>query len=236
MIETMQKPAPAPHHSPAMTLLIADDHWVVRESLKRVARTIDPAIAIEEASNFDEALAAIDRNPAVNLLLVDLIMPGFAEFEGLELLRRRFPAIPVVVFSIHEDPDYVRRAIQHGVIGYVPKSADAAEIQLALTRVFSGEVYFPRELLARTWTPPRPEPVTGNPTSPTTALTSREDEILTLLGLGKSVADIAGLLAITRQTVRVHLGNAMRKLGLRNREAAIRFAVAHAAKADGPRS
>jgi DNA-binding NarL/FixJ family response regulator len=232
MIQTMPEPSPSPYQSPAMTLLIADDHWVVRESLKRVARTIDPAITIEEASNFDEALAVIDRNPSVNLLLVDLIMPGFAEFEGLELLRRRFPAIPVVVFSIHEDPEYVRRAIQHGVIGYVPKSADAAEIQLALTRVFSGEVYFPRELLTRTWTPTRPEPPARAPVA-TAGLTGREDEILTLLGLGKSISDIAGLLSITRQTVRVHLGNAMRKLGLRNREAAIRFAVAHAEKADG---
>ncbi|MFO1151701.1 MAG: response regulator transcription factor [Alsobacter sp.] len=218
-----------------ITLLIADDHWVVRESLKSVARSIDPAVVVEEASNFDEALAVLHQNPAINLLLVDLIMPGFAEFEGLELLRSRYPGTPIVVFSIHEDPEYVRRAIQHGVIGYVPKSADAAEIQRALSRVMGGEVYFPRDLLTRTWSAAKPEEPARSAQA-ASPLTAREDEILVLLGRGKSTADIAGLLAITRQTVRVHLANAMRKLGLKNRESAIRFAVAHAAKVEGAKT
>lgn len=221
--------APLPKSSPALTILIADDHWVVRESLKQVARSIDAAVTILEAATLEETIAALERHPYVGLILVDLVMPGIKDFEGLELLRRRYPAIPVAVISIHEDPDYVRQAIQNGVIGYIPKSANAEEIRRALTRIFGGEVYFPRDLLTRSW-PVAAEAETDEPQHDGPRLSEREDEIITLLGEGRSVNDIADALSITPQTVRVHLGNAMRKLGLKTREAAVLYAVQRAAK------
>lgn len=224
--------APLRKTAAAMTILIADDHWVVRESLKQVARGIDAGLDIKEAATLEEALAVLDRNPAVGLILIDLVMPGVKDFEGLELLRRRFPSIPVAVISIHEDPDYVRRAIQTGVIGYIPKSANADEIRRALTRMFEGEVYFPRDLLTRTWQGAQQsadEPGEGEGPR----LSEREDEVLKLLGGGHAVAEIAELLGITAQTARVHLGNAMRKLGLRNREAAILYASRRYGQAGG---
>jgi len=221
--------AALPKSAPALTILIADDHWVVRESLKQVARSIDAGIDIKEASTFEEALSILDSHRYVGLILVDLVMPGVKDFEGLELLRRRFPTIPVAVISIHEDPDYVRQAIQNGVIGYIPKSASADEIRRALTRIVEGEVYFPRDLLTRSWPVAAEEPVEESQ-SPGPRLSEREDEILALLGEGRGVPDIAETLGITPQTVRVHLGNAMRKLGLKNREAAILYAVNRSAK------
>jgi DNA-binding NarL/FixJ family response regulator len=221
--------AALPKSVPAFTILIADDHWVVRESLKQVARGIDASVDIKEASTFEEALAILDDHPYIGLILVDLVMPGAKELQGLELLRRRFPAIPVAVISIHEDPDYVRQAIQNGVIGYIPKSANAEEIRRALTRIFEGEVYFPRDLLTRSW--PVASEASAEASDRAPRLSEREDEILTLLGEGRAVNGIAKALGITPQTVRVHLGNAMRKLGLKNREAAIRFAVTRSGKA-----
>ena len=217
--------APLLKPAPAMTILIADDHWVVRESLKQVARGIDASVDIKEAATLEEALSVLEHNPHVGLILVDLVMPGIKDFEGLELLRRRYPAIPLAVISIHEDPDYVRQAIQNGVIGYIPKSANAEEIRRALTRIFGGEVYFPRDLLTRSW-PAVAEtetPANAEPDGP--RLSDREDEVLQLLGEGRAINDIAETLGITAQTARVHLGNAMRKLGLKNREAAILYAV-----------
>lgn len=218
---------PASDSPPPLTILIADDHWVVRESLKQVAHGLDNRLVVEEAGNFDEALAILNRNPAVGLLLVDLIMPGFTEMEGLRLIRSKFPAIPIVIVSVHEDPDYVQRAIQHGVVGYIPKSSGPDEIENALRRVLAGEVAFPRELITRGWSGGAAAQPDANADDKTQAedLSRREREIIVLLGQGYSVADIADRLSISRQTVRVHTGNAMRKLDLRTREALIRYAV-----------
>ncbi len=216
--------APLRKPASAMTILIADDHWVVRESLKQVARGIDAGVDIKEAASLEEAIVILERSGPISLILIDLVMPGMKDFEGLELLRRRFPSIPVAVISIHEDPDYVRQAIQNGVIGYIPKSANAEEIRRALTRIFDGEVYFPRDLLTRSW-PGAAESATNDENDPNAPrLSEREDEVMKLLGGGHAVSEIAELLGITAQTARVHLGNAMRKLGLRNRESAILYA------------
>ncbi|WP_426289770.1 response regulator transcription factor (plasmid) [Ensifer adhaerens] len=218
--------------STGMTILIVDDHWVVRESLKQVARSLSDSFTVKEASNFAEALEILDRDPSVGLLLVDLVIPGFREFEGVQLLRRRYPSVPIVVISVHEDPNYVMEAIRHGVIGYIPKSANAEEIKRALTRVLAGEVAFPRDIIARGLSE---EPVLSaantaseEKNSKLTLLTHREIEILGRLGRGIALFDIADELQISRQTVRVHLGNAMRKLGLTTREGAIHFATEHA--------
>ncbi|VDC24853.1 response regulator transcription factor [Pseudogemmobacter humi] len=215
----------APDLGSPLTILIADDHWVVRESLKQVAQGLDSNLRIEEAGGFNEALAVLQDNPDVGLLLIDLVMPGFTEMEGLRLIRSNYPSIPIVIVSVHEDPHYVLRAIQHGVIGYIPKSSGPEEIQLALQRVLAGEVAFPRNLIARGWSEQPPPETPPAPDAARAGLSRRESEILVLLGSGCSIQDIAGQLEISRQTVRVHLGNAMRKLDLRTREAAIRYAV-----------
>ena len=216
----------APSFSSPRTILIADDHWVVRESLKQVAQGLDNTLRVEEAGGFHEALAKLQENPDVGLLIIDLIMPGFSEMEGLRLIRSSYPSLPIVIVSVHDGPNYVLRAIQHGVIGYIPKSSGPEEIQHALQRVLAGEVAFPRELIARSWIEGNSEETTSSrgPLRPT-GLSRRESEIMLLLGQGCSIQDIAEALPISRQTVRVHLGNAMRKLELRTREAAVRYAI-----------
>lgn len=223
--------APLRKSAAAMKILIADDHWVVRESLKQVARGIDAGVDIKEAATLEEACNVLECNPSIGLILIDLVMPGVKDFEGIELLRRRFPTIPVAVISIHEDPDYVRQAIQNGVIGYIPKSANAEEIRRALTRIFDGEVYFPRDLLTRSWSGAADQTRDDAFQTEGVRLSDREDEVMKLLGGGHAVAEIAELLGITAQTARVHLGNAMRKLGLRNRETAILYASQRYGKA-----
>lgn len=213
----------------AMRILIADDHWVVRESLKQVAKSLDKDNTVIEAASFNDALDILVETPDIGLMLIDLIMPGFGEFEGLKLLRSKYPSIPIVVVSIHEDPEYVLNAIAHGVIGYIPKSASSQEIRRALIRVISGEVAFPRDIIARTVSPPSgvttATATTAARDSLSDLLTAREREIFVLLGRGTGLSEIAEHLTISRQTVRVHLGNAMKKLRLSTREAAIRYAL-----------
>ena len=215
----------------SMKVLIADDHWVVRESLKHVTKKLSRHYEPVEAADFKEALAILEKEPDIGLMLVDLIMPGFREFEGLKLLRNRYPHIPIVVISIHDDPERVLEAIGHGVIGYIPKSADADEIMRSLTRVISGEVSFPRQIIEQSGRVSSPEEDRSSEASSAKRLdnlTGRERDVLALIGEGTPVSKIAAELSISPQTVRVHLGNAMKKLDLGNREEAIRFAVKNA--------
>jgi len=210
-----------------MKILIADDHWVVRESLKQVMKKVSRTFEPFEAATFEESLQILREHGDIELMLVDLIMPGFEEFAGLKRLRSEFPEIPVVVVSVHEDVEYVIQSINHGVIGYIPKTAGAPEIIRALTLVLSGEVAFPRQILERSRpTAERAErPKEGGQAAGIESLTNREREVLGLLGKGLSAARIARELRLSPHTVRVHVGNLMRKLGLKDRSEAIHYAV-----------
>jgi DNA-binding NarL/FixJ family response regulator len=212
-----------------MKILIADDHWVVRESLKQVMKKVSKTFEPFEAATFEEAIDILRDNADIELMLVDLIMPGFEEFAGLKRLRSEFPEVPIVVVSVHEDVEYVIQSINHGVIGYIPKTAGAEEIIRALTLVLSGEVAFPRHILERSQPArdrsERPRAPTAATAAAIDSLTNREREVLGLLGKGMSAARIAGELDLSPHTVRVHVGNLMRKLGLKDRAETIHYAV-----------
>jgi DNA-binding NarL/FixJ family response regulator len=215
-----------------MKILIADDHWLMRKSLKEVLQKLDRSNSTYEASSFNECIGILEREPNIDLVLADLVMPGFNEFDGLAQLRTLFPEIPMAVVSVHEDRARVMQALDLGVIGYIPKSATGSEIQVAFERLLAGEIYVPRRLLER-HDGGLPAP-TRAPTSPPTevrenggldVLTNRERGVLDLLGKGYSVQRIAVELGLTTHTTRVHLSNLMRKLGLQDRSAAIHYAV-----------
>jgi DNA-binding NarL/FixJ family response regulator len=213
-----------------MKVLIADDHWVVRESLKQVMHRLHETLEIFEAETFDEAAAILAKHNDIDLLLVDLVMPGSDEFSGLRRLRADYPDVPVVVISVHEDVDHVLRSVEHGVIGYIPKSAGGLEIERALERVLAGEVSFPRRIIERSAaaTPPKTKaPSTVPADRDLDALTGRERDVLSLLGRGYSVKRIAEELELSSQTIRVHLGNVMKKLNIRDRAAAVHYAIRH---------
>lgn len=199
-----------------MKVLLADDHWIVRDSLKHAMRSVGPQVEVLEASNFDEAVDLLRKNPDTALMMVDLVMPGFTEFNGLRMLRSTYPDIPIVVVSVHEERDYVIRAIEEGVIGYIPKSAEGAEVLRALTLVLSGEVYFPRSILQnsdRTQSAyPQSDPRGAGRDGGDAELTPRETEVHALQAAGHSNADIAERLGLSTNTVRVHLRNISMKL------------------------
>lgn len=217
-----------------MKILIADDHWMVRESLKQVMRRLRQTLDAYEAETFGEAIATLLAHPDIDLVLVDLVMPGFDEFAGLQRIREQFPNVPVVVVSVHEDLEHVLRSVEQGVIGYIPKSAAGPEIERALERVLAGEVSFPRRIIERSAGAGSPRPAVEPPTPPAGAydsLTARERDVLSLLGRGYSVKRIAEDLDLSSQTVRVHLSNLMKRLGLRDRSAAIHYAISLANEA-----
>lgn len=211
-----------------MKILIADDHWIVRETLKQVVKQVGRMDEILEASTFGEVMKTIDAQPAIGLILVDLIMPDFEAFEGLKALRRRVPHVPVVVISVHENREYVLKAIGHGVVGYIPKTAPPGELLSALKLVLEGHVSFPRHILQQAPDEFAVQPGAAHPSSasaPPVKLTEREDDVLALLGQGTTVSEIAQTLSLSPHTIRVHISNMMHRLGIGNRTALIHYAV-----------
>lgn len=211
-----------------MKVLFADDHWVVRESLKLVMKRLDRDIQTLEAGTFQEARDILHQHNDIDVMLVDLIMPGFDQFAGLRELRAEFPEVPIIVVSVHDDAEHILRAIGHGVVGYIPKTATPHEIERALVRVIAGEVSFPREILQGTKGADRTGKDSRKPVAQTTKLTTREAEILEHLSQGRSVSRIAEILSLSPNTVRVHVGNLTRKLGLKDRASLIHYAVSTA--------
>lgn len=219
-----------------MKVIIADDHWVVRQSLKQIMRRLNQTLQIYEAETFGELTALLAEHPDTSLILLDLVMPGFDGLSGLRSLRAEFPDIPVVIVSVHEDVDHVIRSVEQGAIGYIPKSAAGPEIERALERVLAGEVSFPRRIIERSHAPAKPAreadtTARGEPDRNIDALTERERAVLELLGGGSSIKSIAEELGLSSQTVRIHLGNAMKKLNLRDRTSAVHYAVTHFGRA-----
>ncbi|UPJ79775.1 response regulator transcription factor [Bradyrhizobium sp. 183] len=209
-----------------MKVLFADDHWMVRESLKLVMKRLDRGLETLEAGTFQEAREILRQHAGIDVMLVDLIMPGFDSFAGLRQLRSEFPDVPIVVVSVHDDSEHILRSISHGVVGYIPKTAAPREIERALERVLAGEVSFPREILQRAKGAEAntEEPLTSTSNLAST-LTRRENEILRLLGRGRSIVKIAEALSLSPNTVRVHVGNLTKKLGLKDRPSLIHYAV-----------
>jgi DNA-binding NarL/FixJ family response regulator len=205
-----------------LTILIADDHWMVRESLKAVLRRLDRGQTVLEASSFDEALEVLSANHDVEMFFVDLVMPGVDEFVGLQRVRSEFPDVPIAVVSVHEDRERLMFAIEAGAVGYIPKSASGQEIESAIERILAGDVYFPRRLIRQSASSTPPVEI---PNDAVASLTPREKELLGFLGNGYSVRKIAEALGISDHTVRVHLSNLVRKLGHSDRAETIHFAI-----------
>ncbi|MFG1465658.1 response regulator transcription factor [Xanthobacter sp. DSM 24535] len=212
-----------------MKVLIADDHWMIRASLKYAMKSVGIAFEPLEASNFQEAMDIVRANPDIELMLIDLVMPGLSEFEGLRTLRSRYPDIPIAVISVHEDREHVLQAISEGVIGYIPKSADGAELLKGLTTVLNGDVYFPRDVLQGSRHHRGPGTEARRDADKPATLTAREDEVLELIAQGLSNFNIAEELGMSPNTVRVHLRNIGRKLNLKDRSEFISYGVTHAA-------
>ena len=199
-----------------MKVLIADDHWMIRSSLKHAIAELTHSYVTYDAGTYDDAIEILKENPDTDLVLLDLVMPGLAEFEGVRRLRKNYPDIPIAVISVHEDRDHVLNAIKEGVIAYIPKSAEGSELIRALKLVLDGNVYFPREILqGARLTHSAPKTADADGSGPSGALTAREEEVQGLVQKGFTNAKIAETLGLSANTVRVHIRNIGLKLQLK---------------------
>jgi DNA-binding NarL/FixJ family response regulator len=211
-----------------MKLLLADDHALFREGMAHVLMQLDNQIELFEAGTCDQALEIAAGQPDLDLLLLDLNMPGTCGLAAVRAFRQKFPDLPLVVLSAVEEHDDVEQVLDAGALGFIPKSSSAQVMLSALRLVLSGGVYLPPLLLNRA-APPPARSAQQAPAARTGAalygrmesLTDRQLEVLRLLAEGKPNKLIARALTLSEGTVKIHLAAIFRALNVNNRTEAV---------------
>jgi DNA-binding NarL/FixJ family response regulator len=206
-----------------ISVLLADDHAIVREGLRAVLQTVPDLHLAGEAADGQEALRLLDRLKP-DVLVLDMMLPGLNGREVARQAAKRAPRTKVVILSMHADPAYVVAALQAGAAAYVVKEAGVEELVKAIREAVAGGRYL---------SPPLSESALGDyarraggtPADPYESLTPREREVLQLTAEGHSGAAVAERLFISPRTVETHRANLMRKLGLRNQKEMVRYAL-----------
>jgi DNA-binding NarL/FixJ family response regulator len=213
-----------------MKILIADDHRLVIEAVKAKLAELAPGIDFVLAMSVDELLASASDD--LDLAMIDLNMPGAEGQSHIDEMRRRHPAVPVIVLSGTEDPTVMRTAIERGVLGFIPKAYSPDVMISAVRLVLAGGVYVPPMMLSAV----PAGIVAGVPAAETArhlggasptldhlrnVLTDRQVEVLQLLSQGKPNKLIGRSLGISEGTVKIHLAAIFRALNVRNRTEAV---------------
>ncbi len=198
------------------SLLIADDHPLFRAALRNAAVGAVADVEVREADSLDSVLAALEAEPNIDLVLLDLHMPGNHGLAGLAAIRAQFPAVAVVLVSANEDPHIVRRALDHGAAGYIPKSAGLDELRSAIRAVLACEQWLPPALRAAVTRAPS-APADSNLAARLASLTPQQFRVLVLVAEGLLNKQIADRLDVQERTVKAHLSAIFEKLGARNR-------------------
>lgn len=203
-----------------MKLLIVDDHPLFRDGLAALLRQADADTVLLQASSTEDALDLVDEQ-VVDAVFMDLMMPGLSGEAAVREFSRRHPDLPVVVLSSSESASDVRRVLNAGAKGYIPKSATAQTIVSALKLVLSGNTYVPPLLITAV-----AEPADGpsNAGSRSLAqLTERQVDVLRYLKDGLTNKEISARLGIAEKTVKVHIAAIFKTLNVVNRTQAAKF-------------
>lgn len=217
----------------AMKILIVDDHQLFREGVALLLRRLADDLDLLQASNCDEAFSLCEANASIDLILLDLNMAGMDGLDGLSVFRERFAEIPVVVLSTSDDQPTVRRAIDRGAMGFIPKNSSSEIMLSALRLVLAKGIYLPRNILtadpshAPLGDPQRSFPAvlrlpTAGPLTPLDlGLTPRQADVLHLVLQGKPIKLICRELGLAEGTVKSHVSAVLRALNVTTRTQAI---------------
>ena len=213
-----------------MKILVVDDHALIRTALRGVLGDLHRDVTVLEASNCRGAFDLIEAQPDLDLVLLDLSLPGIHGLAALEELRTRHPALPVVVLSSANDRASVAQALDQGAMGYIPKLSSNEVLISALRLVLSGGIYIPPEILARLESPPAADRQSaaasersGPPrrTPADLGLSGRQAQVLRLLLEGKSNKLICRELDLAESTVKNHVTLILKALNVTSRTQAV---------------
>lgn len=204
-------------------LVIADDHAIVREGLKRIVSDAQDMQVIGEAGDGNEVLRIV-REQEFDVLVLDLSMPGRSGMELIRLVKAERPKLRILVLSMHQESQYAVRAIKSGASGYLTKESAPDQLVLAIRKIAAGGAFITAEVAERLALGAMPG---GAPAAPHEALTEREFEVFRQLVAGHSVTEIGTRLNVSVKTVSTHKANLLQKLGLQNQSELVRYAIRH---------
>jgi DNA-binding NarL/FixJ family response regulator len=218
---TLQQPGVsergAVESSASYRFVIADDHPLFRGALKEAVGNQFSGARVFEAGGFEDLQALLEREGDIDLVLLDLAMPGVRGFSGLLYLRAQFPGVPVVVVSATEEADVIRRCMEFGASGFLPKTLGIDVMRTAIRRVLEGGV----------WTPPDvdltagPDDDTRDLVTKLSTLTPQQVRVLMMLSGGLLNKQIAYELGVSEATVKAHVSAILQKLGVESRTQAV---------------
>jgi DNA-binding NarL/FixJ family response regulator len=198
-------------------LLIADDHPLFRGALREAVTGLFERVDIGEAGTFEEVTDLIERTADLDLILLDLSMPGARGFSGLMYLRAQYPELPLVVVSANDDPAVIRRCMEFGASGFIPKTLGIEALRSAIARVLQGEIWTPPDVdLAR-----QADAETSAMIARLSTLTPQQVRVLMMLSGGLLNKQIAYELGVSEATVKAHVSAILQKLGVESRTQAV---------------
>jgi len=198
-------------------LVIADDHPLFRGALREAVSGLFAGADIAEAGSFDDVAGLLERNSDVDLVLLDLSMPGVRGFSGLMYLRAQYPSVPVIVVSANDDPAAIRRCIEFGASGFIPKTLGVDDMRKAIDSILKGGI----------WTPPDVDLESGSDAQTAelmgrlATLTPQQVRVLMMLSEGLLNKQIAYQLGVSEATVKAHVSAILQKLGVESRTQAV---------------
>jgi DNA-binding NarL/FixJ family response regulator len=213
-----------------MKILLVDDHVLFREGIALLLKSLVAGDSLYQAGTCEEAVAKVSQDPSIELVLMDINLPGTSGINAIALIRAKFPLIPVVGLSSSDDKQTILDAIDAGAMGFIPKSSSSAVLFAALQLVLSKGIYIPPEAFLRergvgnrsgaragAERPGAPEHATPEDLG----LTPRQSEVLFLILQGKSAKAICRDLSLSSSTVKIHTSAALRALNVTTRTQAV---------------
>ncbi len=202
-----------------MKTLIADDHPLLRDALSQILRTLDNRMILLEAEEGGAVRRLVQEHPDLDLLLLDIGLPGVRGLDLFHELRQQQPTLPIVAFSGIEDPVTVKAVLAGGGMGFIPKSSPPPVMINALRLVLAGGRYLPPALLAEAATTPE---VVGDGVTPVAlGLTERQQQVLHCLVQGLSNKEICRVLGLAEATVKIHVSAILKALRVTSRTQAV---------------
>lgn len=205
-------------------VLLADDHAILRSGLRLLLNSQKDFQVVGEASSGTETLS-LSEELQPDLILLDLSMPALGGLDALPILHNLVPSARILILTMHDDPQYLRQALKHGASGYVLKKAADAELISAINAVMRGEVYVHPSMTRVLLEDMLPEAQLSNRDDLWKRLSEREQEVLKMVALGHTSAEIAEELSLSAKTVETYRARGMEKLGLRTRAALVKYAL-----------